>query len=161
MSIAEARSTSAYSWKHKGAILSASGRPAGFLTATQRSISKACILAGAPSFAGFAKGGMGLTCSDAHQRTVAHPSKSTVLELAHVYCTSHQSNFFAAPWYRAPCSAKQNLNFRSRLKLEALAASRSAALPNHVLAFPSSLTLHLPRGSPPPKGRSSLPPLEF
>jgi hypothetical protein len=56
-----------------------------------------------------------------------------------VYCTSHQSNFFVASWYRAPCSAKENLNFRSRLALEALAASRSAAPLNRVLALRSSL----------------------
>ena len=68
-------------------------------------------------------------------------AESTVLELAHVYCTSHQSNFFAAAWYRAPCSAKQNLNFRSRLTTRA--ASTRMRLPprpsNASLAFRSSL----------------------
>ena len=72
-------------------------------------------------------------------------TKSTVLELAHVYCTSHQSNSFAASWYRAPCSAKENLNFRSRLELEAPAAPRSAAHLNHVPTFPSSVIHHVPR----------------
>ena len=102
---------------------------------------RVCLCGGAPSFmlkkvlrrVGLALGIR--TCSDAHQRRLAHPAKSTVLELAPVYCTSHQSNSFAASWYRAPCSAKQNLNFRSRLDLEALAASCSAAFLNHVLAF--------------------------
>jgi hypothetical protein len=88
-------------------------------------------------------------------------AKRTVLELASVYCTSHQSNSFAAAWYRAPCSVKQNLNFRSRLKPGPLAAERSAARLDRALAFRSSLTTRLPKGgSPPPKGRSSLPPLE-
>ena len=66
-------------------------------------------------------------------------AKSTVLELAPVHCTSHQSNFFAASWYRAPCSAKQNLDFRSRLELEAPAALRSATPLKRLLVFPSSL----------------------
>jgi hypothetical protein len=174
-------------------------------------------LAGAPSFAGSAKGGMGLTCfsvgiwilqfaplasgrrlclsvgapafmrgrsasalrkrsrwNHALQRWAFQQpqqslsvmrfsvrAKRTVLELASVYCTSHQSNLFAAAWYRAPCSAKQNLNFRSRLK-PGPPAERSDARLNRALAFRSSLITRLPRGgSPPPKGRSSLPPLEF
>jgi hypothetical protein len=79
-------------------------------------------------------------------------AKSTVLELAHVYCTSHQSNSFVASWYRAPCSAKQNQNFRSRLAPGPPAAPRSAALLNRVLAFRSSLITRLPRGGLPPKG---------
>ena len=71
-------------------------------------------------------------------------TKSTVLELAPACCTSHQSNFFVAPCYRAPCSAKQNLNLRARLELEALAASRSAAPINHVPTFPLHPSLASP-----------------
>ena len=66
-------------------------------------------------------------------------AESTVLELAHVYCTSHQSNFFAAAWYRAPCSAKQNLNFGSRLTPGPPTAPRSAAPLKRLLAFRLSL----------------------
>jgi hypothetical protein len=75
----------------------------------------------------------------AFRREIFCARKRTVLELAPVYCTSHQSHFFAAAWYRAPCSAKQNLNFRSRLKPGPPAAERSDARLNRAHAFRSSL----------------------